>query len=612
MSAKKKLIAQKALTTTIINFVENLKKKPVTALTQSYIQTVTDVLERYWNRFVDSHTEIVSLDLDIEAEEYFVSDTYGKIEDIYISTRADLMNQSLQAPGGPTSADPSASVQTSPRPIMEFSAPSPLALPSFDGKQENWESFKQRFLAFLASRPLMPSISKLQHLLDAVRGPAAERLKNITMVGSNFTVAWDRLNRRYDNPHLRLSSHLEALIQLNQVRPRNSNDLTALIDKAEVLVQALTDLEYPIDHSNHFVVHCMVRKLDLNTREDWNISREGADDFPLYNDLATFLERRAQSMEKTRTTSLPDAKPKLSHRNNPDKPTRFVISNTALTDATSKTLCSCCKAAHALYQCAKFKGLSPSDRFALCKREGNCINCLGRNHRVANCPSRKRCLACKAKHNTLLHRSQENDDPVEPPRNVEALPSTSDADSTSAFTSVIANASTRIKKALLATANVIISNNEGLSVTIRALIDPAAETSFLSSRVASLLSLPTKRVAVSVVVVGAESSGKADGEVICNLRSNFDPQFELPFSALVIKVVCQALPSSRLPAIKWPHLQNIQLADENYLIPAKIDAVLGAGIFPEILRERVIKAPPRLPGRSVDSFRLDNHRPLIC
>ena len=58
----------------------------------------------------------------------------------------------------------------------------------------------------------MPNSTRLQHLLNALQGDAAPRVKGMEIINSNYQVAWDRLLRRYDNRFIRLATHIEALI----------------------------------------------------------------------------------------------------------------------------------------------------------------------------------------------------------------------------------------------------------------------------------------------------------------------------------------------------------------------------------------------------------------
>ena len=69
----------------------------------------------------------------------------------------------------------------------------------------------------------------------------------------------------------------------------------------------------------------------------------------------------------------------------------------------------------------------------------------------------------------------------------ESIPACSSSKVVTASTSTMANSSVVSKVVLMATANVVALNSYGSSVTIRTFIDPTAERSFISNRLASLL-----------------------------------------------------------------------------------------------------------------------------
>ena len=100
-----------------------------------------------------------------------------------------------------------------------------------------------------------------------------------------------------------MSSSIESLLSLPSVKSKKAKELSELIDKTEELVQALHELDYPINSTNHFVVHCVERKLDPATKEAWNISHESKDELPKYAELRSFLERRVQALEQSQPSS---------------------------------------------------------------------------------------------------------------------------------------------------------------------------------------------------------------------------------------------------------------------------------------------------------------------
>ncbi|KAL7290925.1 hypothetical protein TKK_0015652 [Trichogramma kaykai] len=292
---------QVELAKNITNFLVNsINKLGPDKRTLVHFEAREKLLEKYWDSFCNHHNAIIPHLADIAASSYVTEDTYAKVEEEYLTTKAVIrenINELTVVPR-PNSITPNVSVASPSQQSLLPSLPK-IQLPTFSGKQEDWESFKHRFTALIISQQSMPQVTKLQHLLSSLQSDAEHRVKGLLIIDSNFNVAWDRLVRRYDNLSIRLSTHLEALITLPSVRNRNARNLASLIDKAEESVQALRDLRCFEEEKSHFIVHCLLRKLDISTKEAWNVLREGKDDFPFYKDLLCFLEQRLQTLEQT-------------------------------------------------------------------------------------------------------------------------------------------------------------------------------------------------------------------------------------------------------------------------------------------------------------------------
>ena len=88
-----------------------------------------------------------------------------------------------------------------------------LPLPRFDGKQRNWETFKQKFVSMIINDTAISPILKLQRLLSCLDGEAAELVKGTQHIGSNFETVWNTLMRCFDNKHVRMSMQMQALLR---------------------------------------------------------------------------------------------------------------------------------------------------------------------------------------------------------------------------------------------------------------------------------------------------------------------------------------------------------------------------------------------------------------
>ena len=74
-------------------------------------------------------------------------------------------------------------------------------------------------------------------------------------------------------------------------------------------------------------------------------------------------------------------------------------------------VCPACNGAHSIYQCTVFGAWNVSRRHEFVRHKNISFNCLGSNHSIEACNSRRTCRECKCKHHTLLHRSATNSRP---------------------------------------------------------------------------------------------------------------------------------------------------------------------------------------------------------
>ncbi|CAB0033671.1 unnamed protein product [Trichogramma brassicae] len=442
----------------IMNFYANSTSKvDAERQTLSHFQTRLELLEDYWKTFVARHDELLDLEEQLVNEDYFTKDIYVVTEDNYSVAKA-LIRDHVATLIPQTSAAPQTKINragsSSAQPFVPLPA---LALPTFSGRQEEWESFKQRFSSLVRDKEAIPRVAKLQHLLNAVQGQAALRLKGLEITAANFEVAWEKLLRRYDNQRIRLYNALENLMQLPLVKSRTADELTNLIDRTEEAVRSLQELQCPVHEYDNWIVHCVVRKLDANSRESWEISREDSSEFPKYHDLIVFLERRVQSLEQARPSA-------------------------ELAAASGQS--------------------SPMVR--------------------------------------------------------------------------------------LMTAG-------GELLSVRALIDPAAERSFVTRRAASQLNLPKRRTSMSIIGLGATVSSRTYTELCLQVLSPKKSEFKLQTSALILSELTDFLPSKRVNFESWPHIRGLELADPRFGVPARVDFVLGGDVFPEIILNGVVKGPAGTP-----------------
>ncbi|CAK1591284.1 unnamed protein product [Parnassius mnemosyne] len=246
-------------------------------------------------------------------------------------------------------------------------------------------------------------------------------------------------------------------------------------------------------------------------------------------------------------------------------------------NAVAKFNCPYCNNEHKISNCKEFAAVGYNTRHNFVQDNGLCFNCLGRNHSANTCRLFTRCRICKHKHHSLLHPKPitETQKAVlsKPDLSVEVKSVLSKIktaqEKPESTTNITAHFSKKIvpNQILLATALVVAEARNGYAHLIRALLDQGSQASFVTES--------------TVQVLG--------------LRKIPNPSFQIQVRAHVLGSITSLLPSEKLVNVDWPELANITLADPQFYSPSKIDVLLGADVYSQVIREGLVKGPNGIP-----------------
>ncbi|XP_011174477.1 uncharacterized protein LOC105206695 [Solenopsis invicta] len=116
------------------------------------------------------------------------------------------------------------------------------ALPTFDGRYEEWLTFKNTFLEMIDVRTDLADTEKLQYLKSALKGDAANKIKLLTIEGASYSKAWELLTRAYEVKRILISRHLTLLNNLPTLEKETTDGLTRLADDTQQHVASLNAL----------------------------------------------------------------------------------------------------------------------------------------------------------------------------------------------------------------------------------------------------------------------------------------------------------------------------------------------------------------------------------
>ncbi|KAI4482492.1 hypothetical protein M0802_013663, partial [Mischocyttarus mexicanus] len=368
-----------------------------------------------------THEEILMLRVDM-ADPYVTEGVFPRIQGVEYQASALIhsIKAELETEASTRTASSAGNVEAVERPSGTAKLPR-VPLPSFSGRVEEWESFRDLFTTLVHDSPELSDATKLQYLKGCLKGPAAELIKNVATTNANYHSAWLGLRQRFYHPRMIVNNHLRALREIPSMRRESALGMRKLADESQRIIRALENMQMPVKHWDVWLVYTLATKLDpeslrawesllnerdcrLNSTQDFDvIDKNVMDRFPKIAELLQFLEQRARTLGVVaRETHASEKEGDRAMR--PIPGSRRVHHTTPSSSANVEIRCLICTGNHRLLECARFAARPPRQRREQIRRLGLCFVCLG-NHRAANCNSKERCSKCQGAHHTLLHGS---------------------------------------------------------------------------------------------------------------------------------------------------------------------------------------------------------------
>nr|XP_041632498.1 uncharacterized protein LOC121502822 [Drosophila kikkawai] len=359
-----------------------------------------------------------------------------------------------------------------------------LALPTFDGKYSEYQNFFTSFKQVVDAHALLSPIEKFNQLLNCLRGSALETVKAFQVTPENYANALERLRSRYDNPTLVFLDNISSLFNLPKVAKSNSQTLRSLIDNATSLFNSLLSLGSETQIVQAMFISIVMNEVDQETKRKWNESLDYGT-LPSWPKCVEVVERHCQYLEAlSNANGDPNATQQIATK---QRPPQQHPGNTSV-----------------------------DHRFQIIKKLGLCINCFGKGHHVAKCPSTQKCRICSQSHHTMLHREVVRATPSPP------LPSQPQSNAPQISNAVIhTHRETQVNRVILATALVLVKDASGCYKIGRALLDSCSQVNFMSDEFAQALRIPRIKRHMEIRSIG-ESQTQIKHRASTTIKSRFN------------------------------------------------------------------------------------------
>jgi hypothetical protein len=413
-----------------------------------------------------------------------------------------------------------------------------IKLPEFHGNIQDWESYYDCFRSMVHEDNNIATAHKFYYLRASVFGAALDLIKTVPMTDANYEVAMMRLKQRYDNRSLTIQSHVRSLLESPFVEKATTAQLQQLHSHVCTHVAALKALDQPVEKWDARLIMIVCMRLDKDTLHGWQLHQRDTQ-LPRYIDLEEFLASRCVAMQNS-YTYLPEHKeveennvatkqPRLK-KNIGATPGKRALA--ATTKACAEEACACCLEPHRLYQCNKFKDMSPNKRITLVREKRLCFNCLSPYHRVDSCRSKFVCQKCKRRHNTLMHHESQGASKEIAEGSSEENIGEAAGSVKVARTAMLAHH--KCAHVFLATAVVLINGKFGQQRECRAVLDSGSQVNFISKKLANLLMLPTKKASLPISGIGS-TKARSTSYVEVSVQSRM--------SEYQLRLICYVLPN---------------------------------------------------------------------
>nr|XP_029709443.1 uncharacterized protein LOC115255457 [Aedes albopictus] len=379
-----------------------------------------------------------------------------------------------------------------------------IDLPKFSGDFSKWLSFRDTYASMVHSNADIPTVAKLQYLIQSLEGEARKPFESVDIEADNYAAVWDAL--------------LKSIYDLPAVKKESADSLQELVDEFQRHVKALAKLNEPVQHWDTPLVNLLSYKLDPSTLRAWEEKTSQEEDVK-YNDLVEFLYQRVRILKSVasdisqRSQQVPA---KVAGVVPPPKrqfPSKFAANVVASDAKPNAPSCFACSDRHFLFQCQSFAKMPVSQRRDLVSQRKLCWNCFRTGHQARSCTSKFSCRSCRDRHHTLLlhdpsQPGKSSSAPAVTSKSHEALsvPSTSAPGPASTSQQVSMSVQSQASTVLLQTVALHVVDVHGKSFEARALLDSGSMSNFMSSELANLLAIPQSEADVSVAGIGQSHS----------------------------------------------------------------------------------------------------------
>lgn len=449
-----------------------------------------------------------------------------------------------------------------------------ISLPEFNGNIEDWETFKQGFRSLVHNDARLGSIQKFHYLKGALKNSkATDLISSLELSADNYNVAWSLLQERFEDNTSLVFRHLQCLFDMNKVDTKSPVATRALLDNIAKHVRGLKQSEVEIP--DVLLIFLISSKIDKETHQQWEyqqaMTKSGK--LPNFNNMREFLLARCKGLENHQyfrsNTQVPMVinNPKVFNNQHHAPAYKYARqTRNALIVNSAPPKCGFCCQGHLISFCDEFLKLSIKERQQKVINLRLCNNCLSKHHPTRECRSSYTCKTCNGRHNSLLHIGKLD----------------SQTPSFKPSTSLVTQHQPKLQKhVFLATAIIDVYDNYNVPHPCRVLLDSGSHSNFISERMKQLLGIRMQKSNVEISGFNLNKTTITHSVTTTIKSRTSDYTTELEF--LIVPNITSSLPDTSININNWKIPDGITLADPQFNIRGRIDMLIGAEIYIQLI-----------------------------
>jgi hypothetical protein len=258
------------------------------------IQEMVDELRYRFTQCDEQYVLVIGADGTTPAQIKKAEDIYQKVSDANIRGKLTLrrrLNQ-LNPPGQNALANPGNNMLR----IVKEREPS---VTKFNGADHAWPAFRDMFSAEVHNRQDIEPLAELTYLKTACVGRAADALGIWGHTAANYQLAWDVLNKRYENQHNIKQATITKLFSLPRLDDESYDGLNHMVNMVDSLSRQLGDMHVPVNQWDDVIFNMIMERLTNVTITAWKQAQD-RDAQRTLAQLLTFTGNRAAACQLQR------------------------------------------------------------------------------------------------------------------------------------------------------------------------------------------------------------------------------------------------------------------------------------------------------------------------